>query len=177
MKNLLLVLSVFLAASAVADDSWLYWMVGDTGSYTLGTDYDTVRVRDTTGTLGTDGYLSLYYDSSTEIPSAYGGPMAVNNVNEDIALMDYGVGLYAQLAADPSSSSFVIELWNDSSFVAQSTAISYETARAYIQSGNSMSFANPWVGTGYAIPEPNSGLLMLIGCAMLGLRRRRQRKV
>ena len=169
MKKVLLVLSMFWVASAIAEDSWLYWMVGDTGSYT----YDTVKVRDVTGNLGNNGYLTLYYDSSSKVP----GETYVDNTSGDITAMSYGAGLYALLASNPSSSSFVIELWNDSSFVAQSGELSMSNGLAnYIVHNNSMTLPTAWVGSSYAIPEPNSAMLLLLGCAALGLRRRRHLK-
>ena len=169
MKKVLLVLSVFWVASAIAEESWLYWMVGDTGSYS----YDTVKVRDVSGNLGEGGYLTLYYDSSSPVS----GRTYVNDTTGDITAMSYGAGLYALLASDPSSSSFVIELWNDSSFVAQSSELSMSSGLAdYIVHNNSITLPKAWVGASFAIPEPNSAMLLLLGCAALGLRRRRQSK-
>ena len=172
MKKVLLVLSMFWVASAIAEDSWLYWMVGDTGdSYTLGSDYNKVMVRDVT--KGDSGYLTLYYDSSSQVPNG----TYVDNTSGDITAMSYGAGLYALLASDYTYSSFVIELWNDSSFVAQSGELSMSNGLAdYIVKNNSMTLPTAWVGSSYAIPEPNSAMLLLLGCAALGLRRRRQLK-
>ena len=175
MKKVLLVLSVFWVASAIAEESWLYWMVGDTGSYTLGSGYNKVMVRDVSGNLVGDGsgYLTLYYDSSSPVS----GGTYVNDTTGDITAMSYGAGLYALLASDPSSSSFVIELWNDSSFVAQSSELSMSSGLAdYIVHNNSITLPKAWVASSFAIPEPNSAMLLLLGCAALGLRRRRQSK-
>ena len=170
MKKVLLILSMFWVASAIAEDSWLYWMVGDTGSYVLGKDYTRVRVHDVTGD---SGYLTLYYDSANPVP----GGTYVDNASGDITAMSYGAGLYALLASDPSSSSFVIELWNDTSFVAQSSELSLSSGLAdYIVHNNSMTLPTAWVASSFAIPEPNSAMLLLLGCAALGLRRRRQLK-
>jgi hypothetical protein len=174
MKKVVSVLAILWVAVAAAEDSWLYWMVGDTGDYTLGASYNTVRVRGYDEN-GVGEYLSLYYDSSTVVPEAYSGAdhKALNNDNYDISAMSSGVGLYAYLASSSAYSSFVIELFNDSSFVAASESLSIASAKAYIESGNSITFANAWVGSSYAIPEPNSAMLLLVGCAALCLKRRK----
>ena len=164
MKKLLLVLSVLWVASAIAEDSWLYWMIGNDSGQT----YNKVTVRgftdgDSTGTL-----LSLYYDSET--PLSTGDYVAGTDLD---AMQDFGVGLYAKLATSPVYSSYIIELWNDSKFVAQSETLSAAMAAAHIETGNSLAQLSAWAPTSYAIPEPNSAMLLLVGCAALALRRRR----
>jgi hypothetical protein len=88
-----------------------------------------------------------------------------------------GSGLYAALGSDPTYTSFVIELWNSTSFVYDSETLAYSTALANnnITTANSMVLADTWAPTAFSIPEPNSAMLLLLGCAALGLRRR-QRK-
>ena len=164
MKKTLSLLAVLWAATVVAEDSWLYWMLGDNAP---AAGYDTVKVR---GLSNNDtenaGYLSLYYPSGDLAGYSVAGSTAS-------AMNSEGVGLYAQLATDRTYSSFIIELWNDSQFIAQSETLSAAMAAAHIETGNSIGFASAWMPQTYAIPEPNSGLLMLIGCAMLALRRRK----
>ncbi len=46
MKKTLSVLLVFGALTAAAEDSYLYWMIGDTDPYSS-SDYNTVRVKAT----------------------------------------------------------------------------------------------------------------------------------
>lgn len=160
MRKLLSVLAIFWAVSAVAEDSWLYWMLGDTGDY----NFTSVKVRGNSDSG--DSYLSLYY--SAGVPVAGGVSVdakTVSDINAD------GVGLYAYLAADKVYSSFIIELWNDS-FVAQSETISYAQALAYIETGNGIKLNAAWAPVSYAVPEPNSAILLLIGCAAICLRRR-----
>lgn len=172
MKKILMMLFLLGGFSAAAEDSYLYWMVGDTGSYVDSYNKVVVRALDSSGNT-IDPVLNIYApdaDSSTGLSDSYG------SVTKAQANMG---ALYAGLATGQPYSSFVIELYNDSSFVAQSAALSLSDATAnYIVNNNSMSLpvVSPWAATSFAIPEPNSAMLLLLGCAALGLRRRRQLK-
>lgn len=161
MKKLLSVLLVLGAIAASAEDSYLYWMVGDGAPA-----YSSAKVKAFEG----GDYLTIL--------NAYGDEIGYSITTEQMSdNMASTFGLYAALGADPTYSSFVIELYNDSGFVGQSE-ITYSQALAnnYITFDNSMVLPAMWAPTTFAIPEPNSALLMLLGCAVLGLRRRRQCK-
>ena len=175
MKKILSVLFIFGVLSAAAEDSYLYWMLGDTGykggTATEGVDYSKVMVR----ALTSGDYLTIYApDASTETGLTTEGKTELTYTEANSG------ALYAYLASSGSSySSFIIELRNDSgALVAQSAELSYTEAVAnyYITTANSMHLPAAWVGSSYAIPEPNSAMLLLLGCAALGLRRRRQLK-
>ena len=154
---------------ASADDSYLYWMVGDTSPYSAG-DYTTVRVA-ATDSQGKVSYLDLYGPGGDSLDAQTVSSSDINT------LKSYGQALYAKLASDKTYSSFVVELLNGDGFVAQSETLAYSQALAqYITTDNSMSLPNMWAASTFAIPEPNSGLLMLVGMAVLGLRRRKLKK-
>ena len=171
MKKFLSALLVSGALMASADDSYLYWMIGDTSPYAA-TDYTTVRVAATKDPSGKVTYLSLYGPSGDDLNMTSLTSGQINSLKSD------GQALYAKLISGTSYSSFVIELLNGDSLVAQSETLSYSQAVAqyYITTGNSMSLPAAWAATSFAIPEPNSGLLMLVGMAVLGLRRRKLKK-
>ena len=163
MKRFLSVLLVFGATVAAAEDSYLYWMVGDAADDLT---YDTVKVQVNSGT-GAGTYLNIYNESGVDNGKSIS--------SETVATYEsLGRGLYAYLGSDPTYGSFVIELWNRGTFVAQSEDLPLSTALAnYIVTNNSMTLPQAWAPQSFAIPEPNSALLMLLGCAALGLRRRR----
>ena len=165
MKKAVVVAALLGAMVASAEDSYLYWMVGN-----LAPEYDVAKVRDsTTGT-----YLNLY----DEYLNAF-SPATQVSATDVLDASEHGENLYASLAnlsaSDLAKASFIVELFNDGNFVGQSEAIPYSSTYVYY-GGSSTPPATAWAASGFAVPEPNSGVLLLIGCAVLGLRRRRQKK-
>ena len=161
MKKALCVVALLGAMVASAEDSYLYWMVGSGAG-----DYSYARIRDDGG-----NYLSIY-DSGFDSEYADAGDKSISKTNVD-DLRKYNEGLYAALASS-SVSSFVVELYNaENKFVSQSV-LPYSAGSIYT-GGIGAPAASMASFSSFAIPEPSSGLLMLIGCAMLGLRRRRQK--
>ena len=170
MKKFRSALLVSGALMASADDSYLYWMIGDTSPYAADS-YNTVRVA-AEDSLGNVSYLTLYGPGGDSLGETTVSSAEINALKSD------GQALYAKLISGTSYSSFFIELLNDNKLVAQSETLSYSAAVAdyYITTGNSMSLPNMWAASTFAIPEPNSAMLMLVGMAVLGLRRRKLKK-
>lgn len=176
MKKTLMALAAMAVMVATAADtgteSYLYWMI-DTEDASTGTfTYDSVRVRAyetaSPNIYSESTYLTLYYGSDIE---------AGISVPDEYATM--GLPFYAALADMAGSQySYVVELFNDSTKVAYSDSIVFTDAMAsgFVASVTPSGTipATPWVtGNFKAVPEPNSALLLLIGCAALGLRRKR----
>ena len=172
MKKILAIALAALSLGAMAEDSYLYWMVGDNLTWKKGDtaqDYSQMAV----GVIDASGKNVAYLNCFTYGGSGNGGD-----------LVDKGSGAwYANLGNYASDSySFYIELFNDNmDFVGRSEDIlSYNSALAYATTfGTSQPLANPWTPSSFtaaAAPEPSSALLMLLGCAGLALKRKKQAK-
>ena len=178
MKKLIAIVVCALAIGASADDSYLLWMVGNDATFTdasgasidkLSYTYAAVGVWDET--TGETSYLNLY---------------GKNGSNLETKFAKVGSEFYATLANYTSSStvSFYIELFNDKgAFVGRTTdgaMLSYANAMAYATTfGIAPPADKAWAPTTFtsqAIPEPSSALLMLLGCAGLALKRKKQAK-
>ena len=158
-------IAAFAMSSARAEDSYLYWLVdssvhnlisGEAATF----DYATVKVS------GSDTYLSWYNQGSS---TANGWQMYVNDAGGTSAAY-WGTFNYT------SGSTFLFELWNEVSGGDDTLVGFLETpwvSSSSIASGTDASGATPYVLTG-VVPEPTSGLMMLLGLAALALKRRKQ---
>ncbi len=89
---------------------------------------------------------------------------------------------YALLPSSPEGLSFMVELgnWENGQWVGIATSQSYSYAELashiiYDWSGpNARPAESIWVAGGYVVPEPSSGILLLIGGGLLALRRKRR---
>lgn len=174
-----------LVATMVAKadaSSYLYWMVDteNTPDYsTLGYDKAQLSYKyiNESGETVYGGSLMSYVYNDESSTSPF---QAITPTKGDVDdSYEFGTGFYANLApiADKTSVSFYIELFNDGQRVMFSDGYTYDSiATQYIASfdpANPTSFiplSTPWSAPA---PEPTSGLLMLLGMAALGLKRRK----
>jgi hypothetical protein len=175
-----------LSCEAADGGEVLWWMIGDNYSSIEGTATDgstmtaeqlgvtDARVRWQDGS-GNKGYLTLYgLDADGNVHTLDGAA---------------GVGLPAEFFGDlgslsGESYSFVLELgnYNEGSWVhtsMESEAVKYETlvANKHISEWRETTptYGTPWKPTSFSVvPEPSSGLMLLVGGAFLMLRRRRR---
>lgn len=110
------------------------------------------------------------------------GPQRIAGANAEGTAPDQYVAVQNTDISNYSSSdySFFVELVNGTvdNVVTKGASVNYTDLQQYIATGFMDGSAlaagfNMWAGAA-AIPEPSSGLLLLMGGAMLALRRRRQ---
>lgn len=172
MKTFIALIALTLAFGVQAD-SYLYWMIGDSvtlknGETTTenfsGYQYTKVGVLDNASGLHV-GYLTFY----------------VNGVDSKIETGNGKGSFYSNVSQYTDGYSFYIELfYGDTSVCRSEEILSYSAAQEYIERfGTSTPVPKPWTPTTFttaAVPEPSSALLMLLGCAGLALKRKKQSK-
>lgn len=159
MKTTLAIFGVLFALCAKAD--YIYWMVDteSAGAY----NYTAAVLRNS------DSSISVSIDTGSAELGGYTGTL-----NERIASYQAEAGgFYSNLNSVYSEQSFFVELFNGEQWLAQSQVVTPISANIF--SGNVSTPASaPAVFGSYAVPEPTSGLLFVIGGMLLGLKRKRQ---
>ena len=154
------IVAAFVATAAVsARAGYLYWMIGQDA------DSDEA-IRFEYATIKQDGQTLAIY-------SPYGDELGTKVSAEDGYSMDDGG--YAMLSgATTGSTSFLVELWNDSDeLVGWARYGSADIATHIVDSFNTSGGDPLYVTQPTLVPEPTSGILLLLGVAGLALRRRR----
>ncbi len=172
MAGMLLGAALFAAFSASADPL-LYWMVDQSGSDSP-VEFQIAKVGyNTDGSTTATGYLPLVDESGNTASSISGSGGSTAATWADLA----------GLSGDLSAYSFFVELkslnGDDWEVVGQSATVSYGdlvSNKSILPSALDIGTAamNVWVAPSVAIPEPSGALLMLVGGALLALRRRRK---
>lgn len=143
---------------------------GTTTAYNLGVHE--ARIRETT----TGTYLKMLN------PKDQANPTAVSfNMDSSYVPTTWRADI-SDFADGSTEYVFVIELGNYESGVWSMLAVSEEATYADLfknrhidtPSDYNQNPVTPWAPTAYVVPEPSSGLLVLVGAALLALRRRRE---
>ena len=176
MKKLIACVVLFGAICAFAEDSYLFWMIDPNATITEGTmPAGSVGVKisafapNTEWVYGGGTYLTLAEYSGGMIGDALGTKTTVG----------YGSPLFAAIPETKQGLNwtYYVELYNDSSIFAHSEtplAYSAESIAALAGMGRPGTLWNVKAFVPAAVPEPSSGLLLLLGVAGLALRRRKQ---
>ena len=172
MKKLVLMVAMMIAGSAaMADYAYLYWEVGRGGEWPfLRTfDYAQIRVTDQGGNVLGDVPALGNYDSTG------GGP--ITEIYSELPGSNTTLPIFAKIDGyDNDLYGFVVQAYLEDGTLAWTSQVGYYNqlvAANSIWLGDPSSLSgdiSPWVAS---IPEPTSGLLLLLGVAGLALRRRR----
>lgn len=162
MKKLILGIAMVVAGmqlSALADGEILYWQINNSQADSAGYSY-----------------AQLYYSVDGEISGTTLDADGWTYVKSENAGSEIGAALLSGMTG--SSASFFVEYFNDANEkIGYSDAVLFSTLANSGYVGNLQSqpivpHAGAWTPS-FAVPEPTSGLLMLIGLAGLALRRKR----
>ena len=168
MKKLLMSLALVgtFAAMSAKGDSYMYWMVQDAKQGGDPLLFDAAELYAINGSQKVSLGANYAIDSSGEMGV---GSSTKRNLAGGAGsdLTSYDVSTYAN-----SDWSFLVELYNGEVWVSESR-LSYAQVASGFYEHLAPSGAGVATFTSFNVPEPTSGLLMLIGLCGLALKRKR----
>lgn len=149
-------------------DMYLYWMISDKAGFT---DQKGQAVSDNMNSYNARILVAGTADTYLDLYEYKGGQDGVKSYSAG------GIQGWDMLArvTGCENQSFLVELFNSDGAAYRSAAVSYGALGAYISSmeGKSTPADTYSFESFRAVPEPTSGLLLLLGIAGLALKRKR----
>ncbi len=185
--------SVLVSGAAMADGLMvLWWQVGDAEDFSEdGESLKNVKVTlangETTSAYDLGVYEARIRETSTGTYLGMLDPEDVSETSFTFESMFVPTVWQADItdfASDSAGYAFVIELGNYEDGTWSTLAISETATYGDLVSSHAIVDTNlgidpsvlaPWNPTSYVVPEPNSGMLVLVGAVLLVLRRKRER--
>ena len=162
--------------SAAETDMYLYWMIDDNAKFDGATGFDlsayNARI---VSTVGGTGSSLMFYDSHDSLS----GYLDTSTTSAGSATYVQGWDMVCRVG-DLDNATFFIEIFNNDGVLFQSEWMSYTdlVTLGHISAMRGMVVPASTYGFGAfkTVPEPTSGLLLLIGVAGLALRRQKMKK-
>ena len=159
------------AMSLASNAAYLYWQVDDAAvdEYNASGQWTPIS----------SGAYAILKDSDGNTYNTYGAQGMVTDGKGSINQAYYSEGI----GTDGAGYSYFVELYNsDNTLIARSQAIDSSSGEAWTAAYDAalrtatlsnIPAISVWHAGGFtAVPEPTSGLMLLLGAAMLGLRRK-----
>ena len=185
MKKLLVLAALSAMFSASADDLYFYWLVDSNATVSdPRTSAPAEKVKDKAQTgyatikLADSGTYLNFYDSPGGVAYGSESEYRINsNPATPFDLNDNGPTFAGIISSEmDTGTKFLLELYNDDREWIGQTEFTYQQIQSYLTAGGMSTPTDAKsFGAFQSVPEPTSGMLLLLGVAGLALRRKNKK--